>query len=230
MDTGNRMPNLANAFKYAMSQSVTLFGAFHSKYELFREGGVAGAGGHSGVNWFQIFWMALFVGSSSYSFCWDVYMDWGLGRREHGFLGPSLMFPKKWYYYSVMCADLIMRFMWVMTLVPPDTGAKFEFPAYLTAISMSVELFRRTIWGFFRMENEHRSNTQGFRRVTVIPLHFTSGHQHNYNERKWIGWKILGEIVVVTMVVIILCFFSVIAAQKSNIALEENHHALVEDL
>ena len=28
-DTGQRMPNLANAFKYAMSQSVTLFGAFH---------------------------------------------------------------------------------------------------------------------------------------------------------------------------------------------------------
>lgn len=31
-DTGKRMPNLANAFKYAMSQSVTLFGAFHPLY------------------------------------------------------------------------------------------------------------------------------------------------------------------------------------------------------
>lgn len=29
VDTGKRMPNLANAFKYALSQSVTLFGAFH---------------------------------------------------------------------------------------------------------------------------------------------------------------------------------------------------------
>ena len=27
MDTGKRFPNLANAFKYAMSQTVTLFGA-----------------------------------------------------------------------------------------------------------------------------------------------------------------------------------------------------------
>lgn len=32
MDTGQRMPNLANAFKYAMSQTVTLFGAFHPLY------------------------------------------------------------------------------------------------------------------------------------------------------------------------------------------------------
>ena len=32
LDTGKRMPNLANAFKYAMSMSVTLFGAFHPLY------------------------------------------------------------------------------------------------------------------------------------------------------------------------------------------------------
>jgi hypothetical protein len=32
MDTGKRFPNLANAFKYAMSQTVTLFGAFHPLY------------------------------------------------------------------------------------------------------------------------------------------------------------------------------------------------------
>ena len=31
-DTGQRVPNLPNAFKYAMSQSVTLFGAFHPLY------------------------------------------------------------------------------------------------------------------------------------------------------------------------------------------------------
>ena len=32
LDTGKRMPHLANAFKYAMSQSVTLFGVFHPLY------------------------------------------------------------------------------------------------------------------------------------------------------------------------------------------------------
>lgn len=78
-------------------------------------------------------------------------MDWGLGRKEYGFLGPRLMFPKKSYYYIVMCADLVLRFMWMLTLLPPDSGAKFELPEYLSAISMTVELFRRTIWSFFRL-------------------------------------------------------------------------------
>ena len=36
-DTGNRMPHLANAFKYALSQSVTLFGAFHPLYLMHTE-------------------------------------------------------------------------------------------------------------------------------------------------------------------------------------------------
>jgi len=33
-DTGKRMPNLANAFKYSMAQTVTLFGAFYPIYLL----------------------------------------------------------------------------------------------------------------------------------------------------------------------------------------------------
>ena len=108
MDTKKRFPNLANAFKYAMSQTVTLFGAFHPIYLL-----------HShetrhhkyvvskdDINLFQEFWMGLFMVSSLYSFSWDVLMDWGLGRPNFAFLGPRLMFPNKFYYYGVMAADL----------------------------------------------------------------------------------------------------------------------------
>ena len=28
-----------------------------------------------------------------------IILDWGLGRRDYGYLGPRLMFPKKSYYY-----------------------------------------------------------------------------------------------------------------------------------
>ena len=77
MDTRQRLPHLANAFKYALSMTVTLFGAFHPLYMNNR--------GESSV--FQIFWSFVFVASSLYSFTWDVYMDWGLGRPKHGFLG-----------------------------------------------------------------------------------------------------------------------------------------------
>mmetsp|Transcript_2823 Transcript_2823/g.5981 ORF Transcript_2823/g.5981 Transcript_2823/m.5981 type:complete len:376 (-) Transcript_2823:309-1436(-) len=231
LDTGKRMPHLANAFKYALSQSVTLFGVFHPLYLMHNKQedplhSVSLANdddeeeetiviGKYQSNLFQLFWMGLFVSSSLYSFFWDVYMDWGLGRPEYGFLGPRLMFPKKAEYYMVICADLVMRFMWVLTLVPPQSGAKFELPAYLSAISMTIELFRRTIWSFFRLEHEHRQNTQGFRRVDVVPLHFDHNHKHKYNQTTRVGWKVLIEIVIVTSIVVAISAFSAIVAQKS---------------
>lgn len=152
-------------------------------------------------------------------------MDWGLGRPEYGFLGPRLMFPKKSQYYSVICADLVLRFMWVLTLIPPQSGAKFELPAYLSAISMTVELFRRTIWSFFRLEHEHRQNTQGFRRVNVVPLHFNTEHKHKYHERHWVGWKVLVEIIVVTSIVVAISAFSVIVAQRATHSVQMSNPA-----
>jgi hypothetical protein len=100
-DTGDRFPHLANAAKYALSQMVTLAGTFHPLYLEFT--------GPTRINnripFYQIFWTILFISSSLYSFAWDVYMDWGLGRKEYGFLCPQLMYPKKYYYckYHFFC-------------------------------------------------------------------------------------------------------------------------------
>jgi xenotropic and polytropic retrovirus receptor 1 len=62
-DTGKRFPHLANAFKYALSQTVTLFGAFHPLYMRNKKESEL----------FQAFWTFAFVASSLYSFWWDVY-------------------------------------------------------------------------------------------------------------------------------------------------------------
>ena len=208
-DTGKRWPHLGNAAKYALSMSVTLFGAFHPLYlEKNR---------HRDTNWFQGFWMTAFIGSSLYSFWWDINMDWGLGRLNYQFLGPRLMYPKRSMYYAIMVVDLVLRFAWVLTLIPPDTGARFALPHYLTAVSMILELYRRTVWGFLRLENEHRSNTAGFRRVGFVPLHFTTGHMHQYTqEREQRGFKLLIEIAVITIFVLGACTVSVVAAQRAT--------------
>jgi EXS family len=100
IDTGDRFPHLANAAKYALSQTVTLFGAFHPLYLEYS------SEVRQKSDLFQIFWVVVFVSSSLYSFTWDVFMDWGLGRREYGFLGPSLMYPRRYYYFAVMAIDL----------------------------------------------------------------------------------------------------------------------------
>ena len=219
MDTKKRFPNLANATKYAMSQTVTLFGTFHPIYLL-----------HShetkhhkyvvskdDINLFQEFWMGLFIASSLYSFSWDVLMDWGLGRPKFALLGPRLMFPNKFYYYAVMAADLVLRFMWVQSLIPPQSGASFELPSYLTAITMALELLRRTLWGFFRLEHEHRHNTEGFRRVDFVPLHFATGHQHKYKQQKeHVGFHVLAEVFVISAFVVGISFLSIMAAQRAT--------------
>jgi len=222
-DTGNRMPHLANATKYAMSQTVTLFGAFHPLYLLYHSDALVETSSeyiqvqNAGSSIFQLFWTGLFVSSSLYSFYWDVYFDWGLGRLQFRGLGPRLMFPNQLSYYGVMAIDLFLRFMWMTTLIPPQSGAVFALPNYLTALTMALELFRRTIWGFFRLEHEHRSNTSGFRRVEFVPLHFRTGHDHKYDKQtSHVGWSVLGEVTVVAVIVISISVGSVIAAQKSS--------------
>ena len=100
IDTGDRFPHLANATKYALSQTVTLFGAFHPFYMEHRR--------HSEgtFNLFQTFWLTIFIASSLYSFCWDVFMDWGLGRKKYGYLGESLMYPRRSHYFVAIALDL----------------------------------------------------------------------------------------------------------------------------
>ena len=80
---------------------------------------------------------------------------------------------------------------------------------------MALELARRTMWGFFRLENEHRQNTAGFRKVAFVPLHFDTGHEHKYKgSRGNIGWDVLAEVTVVSLIVIAISVSSVIAAQR----------------
>ena len=143
--------------------------------------------------------------------------DWGLGRREQQYLGPRLMYPKRAMYYGIIGIDLVLRFAWVLTLVPPESGAAFALPAYLTLVSMMLEIFRRTIWGFLRLENEHRSNTAGFRRVDFVPLHFTTGHAHGYKQEvTHRGASVLIEVAAVTIVVLGAAVVSVVAAQHAT--------------
>jgi len=212
-DTKKRIPNLANAFKYSLSQTVTLFGTFHPLY-MYHERHVKSTNLNE-IDLFQIFWFGLFVLSSLYSFFWDVYMDWGLGRQKHAFLGPRLMFPNIYYYYVVIFADLFLRMSWLTTLLPPNSGAKFALPTYLHAVTMILELFRRMLWGFFRLENEHRHNTAGFRRVDFVPLHFSTGHNHKYKSSdEKPGTGVLVEISIVVIAVVGVCISSIISAQK----------------
>jgi hypothetical protein len=60
--------------------------------------------------------------STLYSYSWDVYMDWGLIRsNEPGkkFLRHKILFPK-WFYYYAIVSNFILRFFWLLSLIPTD--------------------------------------------------------------------------------------------------------------
>ncbi|OWZ05691.1 hypothetical protein PHMEG_00022170 [Phytophthora megakarya] len=167
-DTKTWWPHLPNAAKYALTQVVVLFGLFHPLHSDNSEENALQ------VRMFVVAWLFLFTASSLYAWVWDVTMDWGLGRPQFKFLGDSQMFSRKWVYYAAIIADLFLRFAWTLTLIPPRGAARW-LPLYLQPFTMVLELFRRTFWSFFRLENEHLRNTQGFRRVDFIPLHYDHG-------------------------------------------------------
>ena len=75
-----------------------------------------------------------------------------------------------------------------------------------------------SVWGFLRLENEHRSNAAGFRRVGFVPLHFNTGHQHQYGDKQKesSGSAVLKEVILVALAVVGVCVSSVVAAQRAN--------------
>jgi len=71
-------------------------------------------------------WFAIHMWASSYSYAWDIYMDWGLLRsKEAGKYGlrEKINYHPYFYYYAIV-SDLILRFFWVVTIFPlgkPDS-------------------------------------------------------------------------------------------------------------
>ncbi|GLE04059.1 hypothetical protein PINS_up012970 [Pythium insidiosum] len=82
---------------------------------------------------------------------------------------------------------------------------------------MVLELFRRTYWGFFRLENEHLRNTQGFRRVDFIPLHYDHGVGASSAKRERVlrdeplaGHVFLAKILLILFLVLALSVLAIL--------------------
>lgn len=164
-DTQKRVPNLPNAGKYAMAHTVVIVGAFHINFSDM-----------DGFGLLHIAWLTCFIISTLYSFSWDVFMDWGLGDREHGGLRAKLMFHHPWKYYVAIAVDFVLRFSWTLTLVPATSQYPFShyIQTRLVNVMAAIEISRRTMWSWLRLENEQLHNTAGYRRVDFVPLHFDS--------------------------------------------------------
>lgn len=82
-------------------------------------------------------------------------MDWGLlrttkpGRR---FLRDKILYPA-WIYYIAAFLDLLLRFAWVLSLLPMLIFAEFWGAYFQVFLADILEWFRRSMWATFRVEN-----------------------------------------------------------------------------
>ncbi|KAK3382321.1 EXS family-domain-containing protein [Lasiosphaeria ovina] len=142
--------HLANAAKYSTAFPVLVLAA------LLRNRENAGAGIYRA-------WVGACVVNSLYSFYWDVAKDWDLtlfssdrqrNSPDHPFgLRRRLLLHKPAVYYAVIALDLVLRCTpWIFKLSPRlDHITDFESSLFVVEF---LEVFRRWVWIFFRVETE----------------------------------------------------------------------------
>lgn len=149
--------HLANALKYATAFPVIVFAALQRDRSS-----------DDSRSYFNA-WVVACAVNSLYSFYWDVAKDWdltlfdgqalrsalshpfGLRRRLH--VGPPAL------YYAVIALDLLLRCTWSVKL-SGRLGPYADAEGALFAVEF-LEVFRRWVWIFFRVETEWIRSTSG---------------------------------------------------------------------
>ncbi|KAH7418608.1 protein-ER retention protein-like protein [Cadophora sp. MPI-SDFR-AT-0126] len=156
--------HLANALKYSSAFPVIIFSALQRNMTLNHD-----AVGLTEKSLYRAWLLAVIV-NSLYSFYWDVAKDWDLTlfsalrspsktpRNIPFGLRSRLYFHTKELYYIVIVLDLLLRCTWSLKLSPHlDHFADFESGIFLMEF---LEVGRRWIWIFFRVETEWVRSTE----------------------------------------------------------------------
>ncbi|KAJ4889913.1 Phosphate transporter PHO1-like protein 3 [Raphanus sativus] len=111
-----------------------------------------------------------------FSTYWDFVHDWGLLNRtsKNRWLRDKLLIPQKKVYFIAMILNVLLRFAWLQTVL--DFNFSFMHKQTMVTVVASLEIIRRGIWSFFRLENEHLNNVGKYRAFKSVPLPF------NYDE------------------------------------------------
>ncbi|KAM3286504.1 phosphate transporter PHO1 9 [Capsicum chacoense] len=130
-----------------------------------------------------VFWKVMAASTSGITTIantyWDLVIDWGLLQRNsrNPWLRDKLLVPYKTVYFVAIVLDIILRLVW-MQLVLDIRELPGLHPKAFTAIVACLEILRRGLWNFFRLENEHLNNVGKYRASKSVPLPF------NYDEDK----------------------------------------------
>ncbi|MCL7052117.1 hypothetical protein MKW94_025142 [Papaver nudicaule] len=147
-----------NAFKYFSTMVAVLMRTAYTRSPLTR--------------WLVLAWISSVV-ATTLSTYWDIVIDWGLLQRNsrNRWLREKLLVSRKNVYFGAMALNVLLRFAWLQTML--NFHVSFLHKEALTTIVASLEIIRRGVWNFFRLENEHLNNVGKFRAFKTVPLPFS---------------------------------------------------------
>ncbi|XP_026423414.1 phosphate transporter PHO1 homolog 8-like [Papaver somniferum] len=128
-------------------------------------------------------WRAVAIISSAIaaimSTYWDIVKDWGLLQRhsKNPWLRDKLLISHTSVYFIAMVLNVILRLAWLQSVV--NFHVTFLHRTALTTIVACLEILRRGMWNFFRLENEHLNNVGKFRAFKSVPLPFSYYDEDN---------------------------------------------------
>lgn len=186
-DSKEAFPHLVNAGKYSTTFLMVIFATLRSFNARYYE--------NTFDNPYTTLWLLSGILSSCYAYTWDIKMDWGLfdsNAGENRFLREEVVYSStvsilsiffsihsdirlipyiyhsQAFYYFAIIEDLVLRFAWMVAFAL--TESKYITGDLATSILAPLEVFRRFVWNFFRLENEHLNNCGKFRAVRDISI------------------------------------------------------------
>ncbi|XP_055527138.1 xenotropic and polytropic retrovirus receptor 1 [Wyeomyia smithii] len=162
-DSKEAFPHLVNAGKYSTTFCVVIFATLRSLHASEYEDAFD--------NPYLWLWILSSVVSSCYAYTWDIKMDWGLFDKNAGentFLREEIVYSTPFFYYFAIVEDLVLRFAWGVSFALTENNVVSG--DLMTSVLAPLEVFRRFVWNFFRLENEHLNNCGKFRAVRDISI------------------------------------------------------------
>lgn len=110
--------------------------------------------------------------ATAVSIYWDIVLDWGLLQRnsKNRWLRDKLLISHKSVYFVAMGLNVLLRFAWMQSVLGFQVTS-LHLNALVTIVAC-LEIVRRGIWNFFRLENEHLNNVGKYRAFKSVPLPF----------------------------------------------------------
>ncbi|OAX34317.1 EXS-domain-containing protein, partial [Rhizopogon vinicolor AM-OR11-026] len=162
---GSKLPtHLINAGKYGMGI------VYYLCYFLWRRDGRLLGGTFT-------LWCLSAIVYALYGCAWDFLMDWSIFKphAKYPLLRRELVYTSQIpLYYFALVSNFAIRFIW--TFYIPSMSASFGLRTFIAGF---LEMLRRIVWNFYRLENEHLGNMDQYRITHEVPLPYPVGNLHS---------------------------------------------------